>query len=189
MSDLTQILSAAEKGDQQAAAELLPLVYAELRKLAASRLAREKEGQTLQPTALVHEAWLRMSGGENVVFEGRAHFFGAAAEAMRRILVDRARSKNALRHGGNQERVDIAEIDIPNLLPDDQLLALDEALDQFRSKHPVPAELIKLRYFAGFTVKEAAAALHISTDTAKDYSAFARAWLFREMNRKRPESA
>jgi RNA polymerase sigma factor (TIGR02999 family) len=183
MSEVTQILHAANSGDRIAAEKLLPLVYEELRKLAAARLAREAAGQTLQPTALVHEAWLRLTGDDTRLFEGRAHFFGAAAEAMRRILVDRARRRHAVRHGGSLQRVDLEGLEIPCSLPDDQVIALDELLDQFAQEHPKPAELIKLRYFAGLTVKEAAAAMGISPDSAKDYSAFARAWLLRELLR------
>jgi RNA polymerase sigma factor (TIGR02999 family) len=176
-NDLTQILEAAQSGDRKAADQLLPLVYEELRKLAASKMAQEKAGQTLQPTALVHEAWLRLTGNSNIEFQGRAHFFGAAAEAMRRILIDRARRKRAERHGGGQERVDLEGIDLASAEIDEQLLATNEALDQFAAVHPLPAELMKLRYFAGMTVKEAAMVVGISADTAKDYCAFARAWL------------
>jgi RNA polymerase sigma factor (TIGR02999 family) len=173
------------QGDRQAADQLLPLVYGELRKLAAAKMAREAPGQTLQPTALVHEAWLRLVGSENPEFEGRAHFFAAAAEAMRRILIDRARRKRTQRHGGNRQRVDIDEIELATLSVDDQLLAVDEALDRFVAKHPVPGQLVKLRYFAGMTVKEAAMVVGISAETAKDYCAFARAWLFKEISKER----
>ena len=183
MKDLTQILASAQNGDPQAAEQILPLLYDELRKLAASKLAREAEGQTLQATALLHEAWLRLTGPNNPGFHGRTHFFAAAAEAMRRILVDRARRKRAIRHGGSQQRLDIEGLEIPTPLTGDHILAVHEALDRFAAAHPVPAELIKLRYFAGFTVKDAASVLGISPDTAKDYSAFARAWLYREITR------
>lgn len=179
------MLAAAQKGDRAAADQLLPLVYGELRKLAAAKMARETPGQTLQPTALVHEAWLRLTGSDNPSFEGRPHFFAAAAEAMRRILIDRARRKRAERHGGNYERVDLEGLELPSSVPDDQLLAVDEALDRFAARHPIPAQLVKLRYFTGMTVKEAASVLGISLDTAKDYSAFARAWLFREIRNER----
>lgn len=178
---MTLILQAAQGGDRHAAERLLPLVYEELRKLAAAKMAQEAPGQTLQATALVHEAWLRLTGDSQPGFEGRAHFFGAAAEAMRRILIDRARSKRAQRHGGGQQRVDLEEIDIASAELEDQLLAINEALDRLAAAHPKPAELMKLRYFAGMTLKEAALVVGLSPDTAKDYCAFARAWLFREL--------
>ena len=181
ISDVTQILEAVRKGDPKAAEELLPLVYGELRKLAAAKMANEAAGQTLQPTALVHDAWLRLSGNQNQVWEGRAHFFAAAAEAMRRIMIDKARRKRAVRHGGGQQRVDFDEVDLACTTPDDQLLAMNEALDKLASEHPRQAELVKLRYFMGMTLKEAAEILGISSDTAKDDSAHARAWLFREV--------
>jgi RNA polymerase sigma factor (TIGR02999 family) len=169
------------QGDPRAAGELLPLVYGELRKLAAAKMANEAAGNTLQPTALVHEAWLRLAGNQNKEWEGRAHFFAAAAEAMRRILIDIARRKRAVRHGGAQQRVDFEGLDLACPSPDDQLLAIDDALDKLASRHPRQAELVKLRYFVGMTLQEAAEVLGISLDTAKDYSAHARAWLFREM--------
>ena len=181
ISDVTQILDAVRQGDPKAADDLLPLVYGELRKLAAAKMANEAAGHTLQPTALVHEAWLRLAGNQTQEWEGRAHFFGAAAEAMRRILIDNARRKRAVRHGGAQQRVDVEEVDLACPTPDDQLLAMDEALDKLASQHPRQAELVKLRYFVGMTLQEAAGVLGISADTAKDYSAHARAWLFREM--------
>jgi RNA polymerase sigma factor (TIGR02999 family) len=183
ISDVTQILEAVRQGDPRAAEELLPLVYEELRKLAAAKMANEAPGQTLQPTALVHEAWLRLTGNLNQVWEGRAHFFAAAAEAMRRILIDRARRKRAVRHGGEQQRVEFEEMELACPTPDDQLLAMDEALDKLASLHPRQAELVKLRYFIGMTLKEAAEVVGISTDTAKDDCAHARAWLFREMGK------
>ena len=177
------MLEAAQRGDPKAADALLPLVYGELRKLAAARMANEAAGNTLQPTDLVHEAWLRLTGGENPQFDGRAHFFAAAAEAMRRILIDRARRKGAVRHGGDQQRIDFAEIEIASPGPDDLLLAVDEAIDKLAAQHPRQAELVKLRYFVGMTVQEAAEVMGISADTAKDYSAHARAWLFREIKK------
>ncbi len=182
MSDVTQLLHAVEQGDPKAADELLTLVYEELRKLAAHRMAGETPGQTLQPTALVHEAWLRLSGSGNAGFEGRAHFFGAAAEAMRRILIDRARRKRAQRHGGGQRRVDIEEIDIAVPAGDDQLLAINEALDSLAAEHSQKAELVKLRFFAGLTIEEAAAVMGISEPTAKRWWAYARAWLYSEIH-------
>lgn len=184
-SDLTHMLDAAHSGNSEAAERILPLVYEELRKLASSKMAREATEQTLQPTALVHEAWIRLTGGAGTSFQGRAHFFAAAAEAMRRILIDRARRKRAERHGGRCEHIDVTQIDLAVADSDDQLLAVHEALDLFAIEHPKPAELIKLRYFAGMTIKEASLVLSISQDTAKDYSAFARAWLFRELTKSR----
>ncbi len=185
MTDVTHLLAAIRDGDAKAADELLPLVYEELRKLAAAKMAKEAPGQTLQPTALVHEAWLRLVGKSNPTFEGRAHFFAAAAEAMRRILIDKARRKRAVRHGGGQERIDLEELQLAREADDDQLLAVNEALDRLASRHPLPAEVLKLRYFVGMTTHEAAEVLSISVDAAKDYSAFARAWLFREITKQR----
>ena len=181
MSDVTRILEAAQQGDPTAADQLLPLVYEELRRLAAHKMANEAAGHTLQPTALVHEAWLRLVGNENQQWDGRAHFFAAAAEAMRRILIDRARRKRALRHGGDQQRVDIQEVDLAASTADDQLLAVSEALDKLAAQHQVEAELVKLRYFVGMTNEEAAEVLAISPRTAKYYWTHARAWLFREI--------
>src|SRR2546425_3747417 len=152
MSDVTQILAAIEKGDPDAADKLLPLVYEELRKLAAHRMANEAAGQTLQPTALVHEAWLRLVGEQNPKFANRAHFFAAAAEAMRRILIDNARRKRAVRHGGGQQRVDVEQVQIMSSTDDDQLLAVNEALDKLAARSKPEAELVKLRYFVGMTL-------------------------------------
>jgi RNA polymerase sigma factor (TIGR02999 family) len=186
VSDVTRILEAARQGDPKAAEELLPLVYEELRHLAAHRMANEAPGHTLQPTALVHEAWLRLVGSDTPSqFQNRAHFFAAAAEAMRRILIDRARRKQAARHGGRQQRVDFEEVELETPDTDDQLLALSEALDKLAVEHPAEAELVKLRYFVGMTNDEAAEALGISARTAKYYWTHARAWLFREINRPR----
>ena len=170
-----------ETGDAKAAGELLPLVYAELRKLAASRMANESPNQTLQPTALVHEAWLRLTGNENVKWQGRAHFFGAAAEAMRRILIDKARRKRALRHGGGQQPLDIGEIEIAAPAKEDELLAMNEALERFAAMDKQKAELVKLRYFVGLTIEESAQILVISAPTAKRWWAYARAWLYRQI--------
>ena len=181
MSDVTRILNDIERGDATAAQDLLPLVYEELRKLAAAKMASESPGQTLQPTALVHEAWLRLTGDEYKQWDGRAHFFGAAAEAMRRILVDNARRKKALRHGGGQQRLNIQDVDIPGALEDDQLLALNDALDRLVARDQPKAELVKLRYFSGMTIEEAARVLGISEPTAKRWWAYARAWLFSEI--------
>jgi len=177
VSDVTRILLAIEKGDPVAADELLPLVYHELRKLAAHKMANEAPGQTLQPTALVHEAYLRLVGNEDKKWAGRAHFFAAAAEAMRRILIDNARRKHAARHGGGQQRVDVQDVDIAAAADDEQLLAIHEALDKLAAKDKVKAELVKLRYFVGTTIEEAAQILGISEPTAKRYWTYARAWL------------
>jgi len=181
VSDVTRVSEAIQHGDPKAADELLPLVYEELRKLAASKLANEAAGNTLQPTALVHKAWLRLVGNDNPKFAGRAHFFAAAAEAMRRILIDRARRKCALRHGGGQVRVDIQPIDLAPPDPDDQLLAVNDALDKLAAQDPIEAELVKLRYFDGLTVEEAAGLLDISPRTARNYWAHARTWLYHEI--------
>jgi RNA polymerase sigma factor (TIGR02999 family) len=180
MAAVTEVLAAAARGEPGAAAELLPLVYAELRRLAAARLAEERPGHTLQPTALVHEAYLRLVGGQT--FDGRGHFFAAAAAAMRRILVDAARRRNATKRGGALNRLDAAEVPLAAPEPPaDDLLALDAALDRFAAAHPEKAELVKLRYFAGLTIDEAAAALGVSAATAKRHWAYARAWLYRAL--------
>ena len=181
MSDVTQILSQIEDGDPSAADQLLPLVYEELRKLARRKMAREKPGQTLQTTALVHDAYIRLVG-ENHGWEGRGHFFSAAAEAMRRILVDNARRKNRLKRGGDMRRVDLSDLEIPIGESSWDLCALDEALTRLAEQHPERAELVKLRYFVGLTHKEAADVMQISGSTADRYWTFARAWLFRELS-------
>ena len=168
--EVTRILSAIENGNAQAAKELLPLVYDELRRLAASKLAHEIPGQTLQPTALVHEAWLRLGGQENKVWNGRPHFFGAAAEAMRRILIDNARRKHALRHGGGQRRMDVQEIEIAADVMDDDLLEVNAALERFAAQDKQKAELVKLRYFTGLTIDEAAEILGVSAPTANRWT-------------------
>jgi RNA polymerase sigma factor (TIGR02999 family) len=186
VSDVTQILHAIEHGDAQAAHELLPLVYQELRRLAAYKMANEASGHTLQPTALVHEAWLRLlKPEEQARFENRAHFFGAAAEAMRRILVESARRKKRLKHGGQMERVDVDAVDLPLPMPDDELLALDEALDRLATVDARAAEVVKLCFFVGLTQDQAAKELGLSLATAERLWSFARAWLFREMQRER----
>jgi RNA polymerase sigma factor (TIGR02999 family) len=180
MSDVTQILTALDQG-QARADELLPLVYEELRKLAASRMAQESSGQTLQPTALVHEAWLRLVGDANPKFDGRAHFFGAAAEAMRRILIENARRRRALRHGGGQGRVDIQNVEIAAASRDEELLAVHEGLEKLAAEDTGLAELVKLRFFVGFTNKEVAELLGVSEPTVERRWAFARAWLYRKI--------
>jgi RNA polymerase sigma factor (TIGR02999 family) len=181
MSDVTHILQAIQQGDPKAADELLPLVYEELRKLAAHRMASEASGQTLQATALVHEAWMRLVGSENPKFDGRAHFFAAAAEAMRRILIDRARRKRAVRHGGGQERVELDEADFATQKDDDQLLAMSDALDKLAVQNKMEAELVKLRYFVGMTTAQAAEVLGITEAAAKHYWIHARTWLYQEI--------
>ena len=179
------MLQQIEQGDAPAANRLLPLVYDELRQLAAVKMARENPGQTIQATALVHEAWLRLGGDQQVAWRNRTHFYAAAADAMRRILIDNARRKNAVRHGGDAERVNL-ELDSLELaagMDDDQLLALHEALDVLAALDAVKAELVKLRFFAGLTLAEAAKVLELSEPTAKRYWAYARAWLYREIKR------
>ena len=170
-----------EPCEPKAASQLLNLVYEELRKLAEARLARENPGQTLQATALVHEAWLRLGGAHQPHWDNRAHFFAAAAEAMRRILIDKARRKGAVRHGGHATRVPLDGLDLASPMPDGQLLALDEALDRLAAHDAVKANLVKLRFFAGLTFADAAQALGFSEPTAKRYWAYARAWLYREI--------
>ncbi len=183
MTDVTQILSQIEQGDPAAAEQLLPRVYEELRRLAAQRLSREKPGQTLQATALVHEAYLRLVGDEDQHWDSRGHFFAAAAEAMRRILVDNARRKQSLRRGGNLQRCELNEAEIVGPPPSEDLIALDEALNKLAERDKTKAELVKLRYFAGLTGEQAAKALGISTTTADRYWAYARAWLHQEILR------
>ena len=181
MRDVTRILTDIEQGNAQASEELLPLVYNELRRMAAHKMASEPAGHTLQPTALVHEAWLKLVDSSSQSWQNRAHFFGAAAEAMRRILIDRARRKLAARHGGGAGRVDVDEIDFAAPAKDDELLAVHEALDALAGHDPRKAELVKLRYFAGLSIDEAAEVLGISAPTAKRDWTYARAWLFREI--------
>lgn len=179
MSDVTRILSAIEQGDTSATEQLLPLVYGELRKLAAAKLAHEKPGQTLQATALVHEAYLQLVDDDQAQhWNSRGHFFGAAAEAMRRILLNRARDKKRLKRGGNLRKFDVDSIEIALDTPDEELLALDEALGRLAAENPVCADLVKLRFFAGLSNKAAAGTLGISSSTADRYWAYARAWLF-----------
>jgi RNA polymerase sigma factor (TIGR02999 family) len=186
MSDVTRLLSAIEQGDPHAADELLPLVYGELRKLAAHTFAQENPGHTLQPTALVHEAYLRLVNATQVqTWDSRGHFFAAAAEAMRRILVESARRKRRHKHGGDCQRVDLNECDLADGTSDDRLLAIDEALDRLAQHDPQAAELVKLRFFAGFSITEAAEILGISRTSAYDQWAYARAWLRCEIEGQR----
>jgi RNA polymerase sigma factor (TIGR02999 family) len=180
MSDVTRILNAIEQGDARAADKLLPLVYEELRRLAGHKMSQEKPGQTLQATALVHEAYIRLVGEEAQSWNGRTHFFSAAAEAMRRILIDSARRKKSLKRGGDRQIVNLddAEPIIPE--PSDDIIALDEALEKLTIEDPQKANLVKLRYFAGLTIEEAAGILGISRATADRYWSYARVWLFHE---------
>ncbi len=187
MSEVARILEAVERGEAQAAEDLLPVLYQELRRLAAWHMSREKPGQTLQPTALVHEAWLRVQGEAGHRWDSQRHFFAAAAEAMRRILIDRARHKQAVRHGGGLHRT---EIDLDNLpiaagAPDEELLEVHETLDALAAHDARKADLVKLHYFAGLTVEETAAALNLSVRTVKRDWAYSRAWLFREIGRRK----
>lgn len=187
MSGFTQILERVEHGDAKAAAELLPIVYEELRRLAAQKMAREAAGHTLQPTALVHEAWMRLGGDDAPTFQNRAHFFGAAAEAMRRILIERARRRLAAKRGARVEVVDLDGLEISSpVADDDQLLAVNEALEKLSALDSRKAELVKLRYFVGLNFEETAAALGIAVPTAKLWWAYARAWLSVELRGSTP---
>ena len=185
MSDVTQILQRVEQGDGKAAEELLPLVYEELRKLAAARMAQEAAGNTLQPTALVHEAWLRLVGAPHQDWNSRNHFFMAAAQAMRRILIDRARQKSRLKRGGDQQRVPLEELELATNADSETLLLVEEAMQRLTATDAVKARLVELRFFTGLSLEEAAQVLGISMPTAKRYWAYARAWLFQEIERLR----
>jgi RNA polymerase sigma factor (TIGR02999 family) len=182
MSEAAALATKAGQGDRKAAAELLNLVYGELHRLAIARMAREPAGQTLQPTALVHEAWLRLGGDQQPTWQNEAHFFGAAAEAMRRILIDRARRKNAARRGGGHTHVPIDDLELGAPWDDERLLAIDEALALFAQAEPKKAEFVRLRYFAGLQLDETARVLGISEATGKRWWLFARAWLYRKLN-------
>jgi RNA polymerase sigma factor (TIGR02999 family) len=182
MSDFTRVPNRVKQGELTPAEELLPLVYEELRRLAAHKMAQEPPGQTLQPTALVHEAWLRLGADAQPAWQNRAHFFAAAAEAMRRILVERARHRRALKRGGGANLINLDAMEIPIVIEDDErLLAVDDALERFAAIQPRKAELVKLRYFTGMTFEEAASVLGIAVPTAKEWWAYARAWLAVEM--------
>ena len=181
MSDVTRILDAIQQGDANATEQLLPLVYEELRKLAAHKMANEVPGQTLQPTALVHEAYLRLVGAKDRQWNSRGHFFAAAAEAMRRILVENARRKQRVKHGGAMQRIDLTTLDVAIITHDEHLLAVNEALDKLAARDPLGAELIKLRFFAGLSNVDAARMLGIPERTAKRTWAYARAWLYEEL--------
>ncbi|QDV62070.1 ECF-type sigma factor [Crateriforma conspicua] len=184
MKQITEILDSLESGDATAASDLLPLVYDELRKLAAARLIQERPDHSLQATALVHEAWMRIAGeeaGDQKKWNSRGHFFAAAAEAMRRILIEHARAAKAQKRGGGRARIELDTWNHPAASQPEKLIALDEALEKLQNQDPVKAELVKLKFFAGLTIKESAAALDISTATAERYWAYARAWLQAEM--------
>jgi RNA polymerase sigma factor (TIGR02999 family) len=184
VSDVTQILEAAQHGDASAAEQLLPIVYEELRKLAAHKMTQEDPGHTLQATALVHEAWLRLlKPNERALFQNRAHFFAAAAEAMRRILIESARRKQRIKHGGKFERVNLDAVEVPLPMPADELLALDEALDRLEKVDARAAEIVKLCFFVGLTQEQAAKELGVSVATAERLWSFARAWLFKEVRK------
>ena len=184
MSQVTLILQAIERGEKHSSEELIPLVYDELRRLAAARLATEPAGQTLQPTALVHEAWMRLLGGQAQTWENRIHFFAAAAEAMRRIMIERARKKSRMKHGGGQVRVDIEKIDIADALPDEKILFVDEALEKLEKQDPETARIVKLRFFGGLNNDEIAKITGISGRTIRRQWDYAKAWLFKCMQNK-----
>jgi RNA polymerase sigma factor (TIGR02999 family) len=181
MSDVTQVLQAIRSGDGRASEELLPMVYAELRQLATARMNHEADGQTLQATALVHEAWLRMVGDGHRTWQNRAHFFGAAAEAMRRILVENARRKSRLKRGGGQIRLDIDDLDLAATSPDDKVLLMDEALQQLRVKDPDKARIVVMKFFGGLTNQEVAENLGVTERTVERQWAYAKAWLFQKI--------
>lgn len=178
MSDVTLVLDAIERGDRQASEKLLPLVYDELRSLAAARMLQESAGHTLQPTALVHEAWLRLVGSGSQTWQNRGHFFAAAAEAMRRILIERARRKSRLKRGSGQPLLDIADLDLAEALPDEKVLLVDEALQEFKAEDPDKAQVVMLKFFAGLTNEEVAELLKVNERTVRRQWEFAKAWLF-----------
>lgn len=181
MSEITLVLEAMSKGDGHASEELLPLVYSELRRLAAARMAQEAAGHTLQPTALVHEAWLRLIDDSNRTWQNRAHFFGAAAEAMRRILIERARRKSRLKRGGGQAVLDIAELDIAETMPDEKVLLVDEALERFKAEDPEKARVVVLKFFGGLTDREVAEIMGVTERTVRRQWTYAKAWLFQSI--------
>lgn len=181
MNDITQVLQAVGQGDGRASEELLPLVYNELRQLAAARMAQEAAGQTLQPTALVHEAWLRLVGDGDRTWQNRAHFFGAAAEAMRRIMIENARRKSRLKRGGGQARLNIEDLELAGTTPDDKVLLIDEALERFKAEDPEKARVVMLKFFGGLTNQEVAASLEVTERTVERQWAYAKAWLFRSI--------
>ncbi len=181
MSEITQVLQAIGRGEKRASEDLLPLVYDELRKLAAVRMAGEQAGQTLQATALVHEAWLRLVADGERTWQNRAHFFGAAAEAMRRILIENARRKSRLKHGGGQERVNLEDLELAETSPDEKVLLIDEALQELQARDPERAHIVVLKFFGGLTNQEVAESLGIGERTVERQWAYAKAWLFRKI--------
>jgi RNA polymerase sigma factor (TIGR02999 family) len=181
MSEVTLVLEAISKGDVRASEELLPLVYSELRRLAAARMAQEAAGHTLQPTALVHEAWLRLIGDDGRTWQNRAHFFGAAAEAMRRILIERARRKSRLKRGGGRTVLDIADLDLAEAMPDDKVLLVDEALERFKAEDPEKARVVVLKFFGGLTDREVAEIMGVTERTVRRQWTYAKAWLFQSI--------
>jgi RNA polymerase sigma factor (TIGR02999 family) len=181
MSEITLVLQAIGRGERRASTDLLPLVYEELRRLAAARMARENAGQTLQPTALVHEAWLRLVADGDRTWENRAHFFGAAAEAMRRILIDKARRKAGLKHGGGQERVNIDDLQLTEATSDDKILLVNEALERMETEDPESARIVMLKFFGGLTNQEVAKILGVTERTIERDWAYAKAWLFQSI--------
>lgn len=183
--EITRALERASRGDPLGATELLPLVYDQLRRVAAEKMSRQPPGETLQATALVHEAWLKLTGSRKKEWQGREHFFAAAAEAMRHILVDRSRRKRAARHGGGQERVDFTELEVPSITESETVLALNEALSEFESVEPLKAQVVKLRYFIGLSERETGEILRLSERTVERYWAYAQAWLFERIERER----
>ena len=178
MTEITQMLQAIGQGDQRASEELLPLVYDELRRHAAARMAHEAAGQTLQPTALVHEAWLRLVGNNDRSWQNRAHFFGAAAEAMRRILIENARRKSRLKRGGDQVRLDIENLELAATTPEDKVLLIDEALEQLQARDPEKARVVVLKFFGGYSNQEVAESLGVTERTVERHWAYAKTWLF-----------
>lgn len=184
VNEATGMQNDVPRGDRQAAEELLPLVYAELRSLAAHKLAHEAPGQTLQPTALVHEVWLRLASSTRQQWNSRNHFFGAAAEAMRRILIDNARRKDRVRHGRGLTRVEVADLDLATTADDETLLHVDDAMQKLAKEDPEKAELVKLRFFAGLSIRDAAEAMGLSEATAKRHWTYSRAWLYDELTRE-----
>jgi RNA polymerase sigma factor (TIGR02999 family) len=181
MSDITLVLQAVGRGESKASEELLPLVYDELRRLAAARMAQEAAGQTLQPTALVHEAWLRLIGDGDRTWENRGHFFGAAAEAMRRIMIENARRKSRLKRGGGQARLNIEDLELAETTPDDKVLLIDEALERLQAEDPEKTRVVVLKFFGGLTNQEVAASLGVTERTVERQWAYAKAWLFRSI--------
>ena len=183
MTELTQILKAVERGEENSSERLLPLVYDELRRLAAAKMSRESANQTLQPTALVHEAWLRLTPPGEVRWQNRGHFFAAAAEAMRRILIERARRKARLKHGGGQEHVDIQEMELADTTPDEKVLLIDEALERLQAEDPEKGRIVVMKFFGGLTNGEIAESLNVTERTVERHWAFAKAWLFSVIRR------